>query len=342
MRAPRPRTTAVAVLAIAVLGVWLAWPRAPSRPAAAARTGSAASAAGAARASGEGAAAALRGVPVVTAPAAARARADSLRGTKVDGAVHLDAAGRAIADRDLRRLFDYFLARLGERDVTAIRADLVAHLDHLGLPVAVRWQVLDWFDAYVATERAATALPRSGDLATDLARLRDLHVERLGSALADAFYGADDAYAAYTAQRLALEHDATLSPAERSARLDALEEQRDPAQRSDERASTDFQLAVAQTDQLTAEAADASTRHEARAALWGEAAARRLAALDEAEARWNARLAVYARGRAAVLGDRGLDAAQRAAQLQALLAEFSEPERRRVLALAEAGLLPAP
>ncbi len=202
--------------------------------------------------------------------------------------------------------------------------------------------MLDWFDAYVATERAATALPRSGDLATDLARLRALHVERLGSALADAFYGADDAYAAYTAQRLALEHDATLPPAERSARLDALEAQRDPAQRSDERASTDFQWAVAQTGQLSAAAADASTRHEARAALWGEAAARRLAALDEAEARWNARLVDYARGRAAVLGDPRLDAAQRAAQLQALLAEFSEPERRRVLALAEAGLLPAP
>src|SRR5260221_12570780 len=53
---------------------------------------------------------------------------DSLRGTQVDGVVHLDANGQPLADRDLRRMFDYFLTRLGERDAVAIRGDLAAYL----------------------------------------------------------------------------------------------------------------------------------------------------------------------------------------------------------------------
>jgi lipase chaperone LimK len=262
-------------------------------------------------------------------------REDSLRGTQVDGAVHLDANGRPKADRDLRRLFDYFLARTGEHTPEQIRADLLAYLrDVLALDAAAQAQLLAWYDAYLDTGRAAAALSRSGNLADDLARLHALHRERLGEALAQTWFGEEDDYADHTAQRLAIGHDDSLSPAQREEKLAQLDQSLEPAQRESLHASTDFQLAVAQSEQFTADHADASTRHAERAALWGEDAAKRLDALDQANRDWQQRLAVYTSGCNAVVNDAALPTASRELRLQALLSGFGDAERRRVLSLA--------
>jgi lipase chaperone LimK len=273
--------------------------------------------------------------------AASDAREDSLRGTVVDGAVNFDAAGHPLADRDLRRLFDYWLARLGERDIAEISADLLAHLrDVLRLDHAAQAQVMTWFDLYVATGRAVAAAPRTGQASRDAVLLRELHEHYLGNELARAWFGADDDYAAYTAQRLALEHARDMSTALRSQRLDELDASLDPVERDGRHAATDFQIAVDQTRELTATGSNVDARYEERAAMWGDAAALRLAALDDAEAAWTARAAAYARARAAVLDDATLTATSQRARLDALLAGFSEPGQRRLLSLAQAGALP--
>ena len=280
----------------------------------------------------------------LSAPEPARAaRADSLRGTRVDGAVHLAANGAPVADRDLRRLFDYFLARLGERDPATIRTDVLAYLrDTLRLDDAAQAQVLAWFDLYVATGRSIAALPRGGDAASDVALLRRAHEHYLGSELARAWYGAEDDYAAYTAQRLALQHDAQADARLRSRQLDELDASLDPDERDGRHAATDFQIVVAQSRELDVAGADADARYAERAALWGDAAATRLAAMDDANARWEGRVQAYARARAALLADPRLSAAARATQIDALLATFSDAEQRRLLSLTQANLLPAP
>ena len=275
-----------------------------------------------------------------TAPAADSCE-DSLRGTQVDGAVHLDANERPLADRDLRRLFDYFLARLGEREPATIRADLLAYLrDTLHLDADSQRSLLEWFDRYVDVQRAQVTMSRSGDIAIEVARLRALHREYLGEALADAWFGADDAYAAYTAARMTVARDATLNPEEKVRRLAENEAGLDPLARENLHATTDFQVAVAQTAQLDAADADAIARHADRAALWGEEAAARLDALDQAQAQWTARAADYARAREALLADATLPTGVRDARLAGLLTGFSVPEQRRLLSLAQANALP--
>ena len=275
------------------------------------------------------------------AAAASELHEDSLRGSDVDGGVTLDANGNPKADRALRRLFDYFLARIGERDAAMIRADLFAHLrDALHLDAMAQARVMDWFDRYVAVQRAAVEMARSGDLRRDAARLRDLHRGLLGDELARAWFGSEDDYAGYTAERLALAHDASLSAAAKAQRMVELESKMDPLERENYHAATDFQIASMQSQQFEAAGTDAATRYVERAALWGEDAATRLGALDQAEADWNARIAAYARARDALLANTALNASAREAQLAALLNGFSEPERRRVLSLAQANLLP--
>lgn len=273
--------------------------------------------------------------------AAAPAREDSLRGTEVDGQLRVDAAGRLVADRELRRLFDYFLARLGERSPEQIRADLLAWLQQqTALSASVRAEALQLFDRYVELQRASAALGRSGDLLADLERLRALRRRELGDELARAWFGEEEDYAALTAQRLALARDASLDPATRSARLAELDAQTDPQQREARAQSTDFQLALAQTTQMDAQQLSPAQRAQQRSELWGEAAAERLAELDQQELDWNLRLRAYARAREQLLADSGLSPAVREVKLQKLLLDFSEAERRRVLALVDEGLLP--
>lgn len=269
------------------------------------------------------------------------AREDSLRGTVVDGAVRVDAQGRVVRDRDLRRAFDYFLTRLGERSPERIREDLVDWLQRQPqLDAAARAEALALFDRYVELQRAAASLPQSGDLRSDLQRLHELRVRELGTELAQTWFGADEAYAAHTLARIETARDASLDDATRQRRLADLEAQLDPAQRAMRDDSIAFQQAVADSGEFEIEAVAAQRRAEQRRQRWGEDAAVRLAELDQQEASWQLRLRAYAQAREHLFADRALAPAQREQRLARLLDDFSDAERRRVLALAEDGLLP--
>ncbi len=269
------------------------------------------------------------------------ARDDSLRGTDVDGGVRLDAGGRLVADRELRRLFDYFLARLGERSPEQIRADLLAWLQtQPQLDASALAEVTRLFDRYVELQRASATLGRSSDLRADLQRLRELRERELGIELARTWFGEEQDYAEQTLTRLALVRDTSLSAQTRAQRLAELDRQQDPQQRAVREASTDFQLAVAQSEQLAATDASVQQRAQQRRELWGDEAAVRLAELDQQEASWQLRLRAYAQAREQLFADRSLAPEQREIRLERLLSDFSEAERRRVLTLAGEGLLP--
>lgn len=269
------------------------------------------------------------------------AREDSLRGTDVDGGVSLDAAGRLVVDRELRRLFDYFLARLGERSPEQIRTDLLAWLQaQPQLDARARAEVARLFDRYIELQRASAALGRSSDLRADLQQLRDLRERELGVEHARAWFGEEQDYAEQTLARLALARDASLDAQARAQRLAELDQQQDPQQRAAREASTDFHLAVAQSEQLASTDASAQQRAQQRRDLWGDEAAVRLAELDQQEASWQLRLRAYAQAREQLFADRSLAPQQREVRLARLLGDFSEAERRRVLTLADEGLLP--
>jgi len=268
-------------------------------------------------------------------------RADSLRGSEVDGGVHLDVNGRVVRDRELRRLFDYFLARLGERSPERIREDLLHWLlQQPQLDAAARADVVALYDRYVELQRASAALGSSGDLHADLQRLQALRERELGRDLAQAWFGEEQTYAAQTLARLDVARDASLDPATRAQRLAGIDASLDASQRAARADSTGFQGAVAQSRQVDAAAVPAEQRAEQRRLRWGDAAAVRLAELDRQEASWQLRLQAYAQAREQVFADRSLTPPQRDRRLARLLDDFSDAERRRVLALADEGQLP--
>lgn len=274
--------------------------------------------------------------------ATAASPADSLRDTEVDGGVRVDAQGRPLPDRELRRLFDYFLTRTGEQSPEAIRVALIAHLQPR-LAADALASVLGWFDAYVALERDSVATGHEArDTAAAVARVRSLRRERLGAELAEAWYGEEERAYDDALARRALAADQGLDDATRARRLAELDARLDPQRQALQTQSQALDSAVRQSRDFEARRVDAATRYAQREALYGGEAAQRLAQLDARKAQWQDRLRRYAAQRQRVLADTALSDSQRQQRMASLLQGFDANERRRVDALARNGLLPGP
>ena len=262
----------------------------------------------------------------------------SLRGTEVDGSVSFAANGQVVLDPDVRRLFDYYLSLIGERDPSQIRQLLAEHL--LGRYGARNAQtVLTYFDRYAAyLQRLAEV--KIGDAADPHARLAKTMVlrrEMLGDEMATAFFAEEEALAALTLKRMAIASDAALTTDQKSELLAQL----DRSAGQSARAEADTASAVIDQERRFAQAhASASQRAAEREALWGRPAAERLARLDEERARWDARIEQYLFARSRIDADRGLSPAARAQALAALRARhFDAAEQRRVASLEAIGQL---
>lgn len=262
----------------------------------------------------------------------------SLRGSEVDGGVTLDANGDVVLDLRLRRLFDYHLSLIGERDLAQIRQLLETHLLERYGPQHAR-TVLAYFDRYAGylQRLADSRLGRSSDPQDRLAKVAALRAETLGEAMAKAFFAEEEALAAFTLKRMAIAADDTLSASRKSELLADL----DRAEGHTARAEADTASFVA--DQNRAFELRRTTQQQRtaeREALWGKDAAQRLAELDDARARWDARIDAYLSARARIDADRTLSAAARTQAIAALRAQrFDAAEQRRVESLEAIGQL---
>lgn len=265
----------------------------------------------------------------------------SLRDSAPDGAVTLDAQGRVRPSMELRRLFDYFLSAIGELDLAAIRALLLAHVRSLhGDAIASDAAAL--FDRYVAFQQAQAAadVPTGQSQRDRLAQLKELRRRLLDADMAEAFFGAEERYTEYTLARREIATDSALDDATRRRRIDELEAQLAPEQRAQMREANTPELVAEQNRQFETLALDAATRQSEREALFGAEAADRLAQLDAERVAWDARVASYRQARDALRADTGLDPVARDRAITQLRARsFDEAEHQRIAALEAIGQL---
>jgi lipase chaperone LimK len=252
-------------------------------------------------------------------------RPRSLRGTRVDGGLAVDAAGRFVATPDARRLFDYFLATAGEEPPERIRARIVAAIEQRLSGDAARdaTALLDRYLAY--RERARHATTRDQLLA---ARRDTLGAD------ADALFADVTPLEEMAVEVARTASDPGLSPEERAARRAALEATL-PQSLRDTRAQVLAPLTLIQEEAaLRAAGATPDAIRALREQMAGTEAADRLEALDRARADWDARVASYREARLSIEADPSLTADARAQAIADLLAaRFSGPERTRIAAL---------
>jgi lipase chaperone LimK len=295
-------------------------------------------------------------VPVVGAadfdrdPDSGLVRPKSLRGTRTDGGLAVDADGHFVPTIDARRLFDYFLTASGEvpdADLAArVRQEIARRL--AAEPAREATTLFERYLAYRERVRAlATAdVPDLDDLDTRLATLIALRREMLGPEAADAFFAGEEADARRMLEARRIADDDSLSIEERAARVEKLFAAGDanlPPEVREARATARLAATVrdAEAEVRAGGGGDAEIA-AMRARLAGPEAAARLAELDQRRNAWRSRVAAFRDARARLQEDATLAPDARAAAIARLLDDsFTPAERRRVEALDRMAAEPA-
>lgn len=280
--------------------------------------------------------------PAAAAHAAAATPAGGLKlprsfvGTEVDGSFRVDAAGNLIVSEDIRRIFDYFLASIGEESLQASVERLRAYIDgQLEEPARARAQAL--LDQYLTYKRELVLLERDlTQLASlDALRQREADVQALRARLFDAethqaFFAREEGYNRFSLERLAIQHDASLSDEAKGAAIDRLRAGL-PEDLQDAVLPQLQQELRQHTARLQAQGASAAQIRQMRQQLVGAEATARLERLDDQRQDWQRRLDGYLAAKASIQASEGLSASDKAAAIEALAAErFDERERLRL------------
>lgn len=163
-----------------------------------------------------------------------------------------------------------------------------------------------------------------GALREALAARHSVRQQFFDSAENDALFAREADLDRYTLARLEIARNVEMTAPQREQALRVAESELAPARRLERAAATEHVNAAAQTADFNARNTDERTRHTARSAQYGDAAAHAMAQLDREEQHWNQRLDQYSQAQAQ-LGKSDSTASQ---QLRQQL--FSVEEQQRI------------
>ncbi|AGK50915.1 lipase chaperone [Burkholderia thailandensis MSMB121] len=263
-----------------------------------------------------GAAGAAPGV-AASAPAVAAQSADvgsaasglpaSLAGSSAPR-LPLDAHGHLAKTRAVRDFFDYCLSAQSELSAQALDAlvarELAAQLDG----TVAQGEALDVWKRYRAYLDQLAKLPDGGAPGNklDLAALQLALDQRASIASrtlgdwAEPFFGAEQQRQRYDLARLRIARDASLTDAQRAARLAALEQQLPLDQRAEQAREKQQNDAIARIAQSQKSGASPDEMRAQLAQSLGPEAAERVAKMQQANDAWRAKYDEYAAQRAQI------------------------------------------
>lgn len=266
----------------------------------------------------------------------------SLQGTQPPGGWARVDDGQLVPTPQLRQLFEYYLSALGEEPLATITQRIRQALSVL--PQPARRQALTILLHYLDYRLALGQLGNDGSvpplslkhpqtLAVRLQMLQQIRQEKLGSDVADAFFGREDALNQYTLARLRIDQDSQMTSGEKAAALAQARAQLPPAMQQSEQRTLKFEHYQKALSRLQAQGADRAQIQDLREQTFGPEAAARLAKLDQAQADWKRRWQQY-RQQEQQLDASGLSPQARQDQLQILRSQYFKPlEMPRVKAL---------
>jgi len=265
----------------------------------------------------------------------------SFAGTTVDGRLQVDATGNLVIEEGVRRLFDYFLAAMGEEPLTTTVQRL---RDYIGsqLQAPARQQALALLEQYLDYKRQLAELERDLPRQADLAALRQredavaaLRARLFSQEAHRAFFAQEEAYNHFTLDRLAIRHNASLDDDAKAAAVDRLRQALPEELHDALLPQLQVELRTA-TSRLRAEGASPAEIRRLRQQLVGAEATQRLEELDGRRQGWNRRIAAFQEEKLRIEANAGLSEADRRQAIQRLAEErFDERERLRLNAALE-------
>lgn len=263
----------------------------------------------------------------------------SLEGTIPDGNIKTSADDILVVDAELGRLFDYYLATVGEKPLDAIRSEIENELDRRLKPGAAA-EAKRLLARYLEYKRELVAVEKNAQLAggsADAARRRLVAMQQTRARFFSAeesqgLFGFDDAYDMDAVTRLEISQDKSLSDEKKREKLAALDAALPPALRE----ARDAPLKVIKLEEsvakMRADGASEDDIYRMRAAAISPEAAARFAEVDQEEAAWKKRIASYLAERNKLMGNNAnLPEPERQAALEQLRqARFNAEEARRL------------
>lgn len=262
----------------------------------------------------------------------------SLSGTSVpDGWARTDRLGNLIPTPHLRQLFEYFLSALGEESLQQLVARIETALSSLEEPA--RSQALKTLGAYLEYKLAVSELEQTygeasglgvGEMQRRMSEIRALRRTWLDADTAEAFFADDEAVDRFQLEKLRITGDDSLTREQKAEAIRQAESSLPEPLRKAREETRQF----ADYEQVRRELADDPRALQAwRQEAFGEAAADRLARLEDEQKDWDRRWQDYSRERDRLMSS-GLAAPEREEALKRLRANyFNETERIRAEAL---------
>ncbi|MDI9244105.1 lipase secretion chaperone [Marinobacter sp. CHS3-4] len=260
----------------------------------------------------------------------------SLEGTNVpSGWARIDANGALIPTPELRELFEYYLAALGEETLEQLVARIQNALANL--PEPARSEAGKILGAYLdyklalgeiegSMSDAATMDPDA--MARQLADIRALRRQWLDAETAEAFFALEEAVDQFQVAQMRIRADDSLTDQERQVQLLKAEESL-PAPIRESRQQTRKFSEYQQVRQQLAD--DPQALQAWREDAFGAEAAERLAQVEAEQQDWERRWRAYQQDKAEL---EGLAGPEKEAAVERLRAQYFEgPERHRAQAL---------
>lgn len=217
----------------------------------------------------------------------------SLSGSTSDGAVNFNAFGEVQIDSDLHQLFDHYLSMAGEQPIETIRSMMLNTAGEL-LSQNQLSQLQAHFDRYIdylklAEEHANIHLNTTDGL-EHIEVISQLRRDLLGEAMAEAFFGEEEAYARHVIQ-MQLTGTSDAPEAQQIKWLNA------------ENLATAYHDVLIENQQFNDSHANASQRMNIRTAAYGDAVAQQLAQLDHSQQQWRNTVNHYIQTRSRLEGN---------------------------------------
>jgi len=274
----------------------------------------------------------------------------SMEGTSVDGQATQYDDGNLVVNAELRLMFDYYLAAVGEKSIPEIKREIEKALDQKLKPQAAA-QAKELLTRYLGYKEAlldveknseASAATRAGNTSNNMISamqnrwqsMQKLRLQFFSAKDSQALFGFDDAYDMDALARLEISQNTTYSDQQKQEKLKALDAAMSPELREAKNAPYQIIRLEEQAQQLRASGASEDDIYRMRAAAVSPEAANRLADLDREEAEWKARIANYLEQRRQLLSrDENKNMTEKITALQQLRDRyFSAQEQNRLAA----------
>lgn len=199
---------------------------------------------------------------------------------------------------DLIRRFDFHLNAMGEKSLAQI-TQLVTQQLKAELNAKSAQEALRLFQAYVNYKQALASVkeqPHTADINALIAQMkkgREIRSRFFTQTESQALFGKDDEYDDYTAKRIEIQMDQSITSEQKTDMLNALKAKLSAQTIQDITEPVIHLTLNERVEQARSRGASPQEIHNIRAEMVGQAAAERLAQLDAQEAQWQQRIAQY-------------------------------------------------